>query len=959
MDLDRFATQLDLPTLAISNLVATAVSCLEEGELYCEIGILNGETLRHALSQHPGVSVCAVETTTGTDTDTRLAAIANLLEEQQLDDRIFLLQNDLEDFFDDWMQLDAEDKIGVYYYSGNPDYRSTLVSLLRVKAFCSDRAVFIIANPHLSGTRQGVRDFLATHPETCLLRELPQVAWVLAWDTHATHFLDADSYFQNRQPDVLDALNQLSDDDNLYRDALQYHQGGNWDDAERLYRLVLQKNPQNFEAWLNLGMLYVSTDRPRDAIAAFRSATELDHSQGTTYYGLGLVWERLNQRDRALDAYQQAIDRDPTLLDAYNNLGNLYYRSGQFDRAESLYRQAVSLNPQHFGSLLNLGNAFVTQRRLEDAIALYETAVDAHSNNSQLIETRDRLHQYLNNPTPLYRSFAQTFFRQEDYTAAIPLYRYISNNGDGEATDFFALAVCFQKTQQFDEAIATLRHGVTRFPQNLTLQLQLVSQLRDNGETDAALQAAKAAIASIPDRLELRTLDRLLLPLFYHSPTEIDRFRQRFREGLTDIQKNTPLDTPEHRHQALNSISKASIFYLAYQGCNDIELLTQYGNWVHRIVTANLPKIPVPEATPPHRKLRIGYVGVSMGDTRLGELYLGWLKHANRDRFEIYTYYLGQQFTPLTQAFQHHSQVFRHLSPNLEDAASAILHDRLDILIFPDIGLSAIVTQLAALRLARVQCSTWAHPVTSGLPTVDYFLSSDFMEPENGETHYREKLVRLPKIGMSVSKPQLPPNLSGDRAKFGLGGDRTVYLSCQSLLKYLPQYDWIFPQISQQVPHAQFAFIAHPNSSITEQFRQRLDIAFSEVGLDAETFCAIVPRLIERDYLELNLVADIFLDTFSWSGGVTTLKAIACGLPVVTCPGSLMRSRHSFAILKTLEITETIASDIEEYIEIAIKLGLDSSWRQEVAEKARRNDKQLFNDRECVRALEAFFLSII
>ena len=53
--------------------------------------------------------------------------------------------------------------------------------------------------------------------------------------------------------------------------------------------------------------------------------------------------------------------------------------------------------------------------------------------------------------------------------------------------------------------------------------------------------------------------------------------------------------------------------------------------------------------------------------------------------------------------------------------------------------------QLAAQRLAPVQCNSLGHPETSGLPTIDYFLSSDLMEPLDAARHYTERLVRLPK----------------------------------------------------------------------------------------------------------------------------------------------------------------------------------------------------------------------
>jgi protein O-GlcNAc transferase len=236
------------------------------------------------------------------------------------------------------------------------------------------------------------------------------------------------------------------------------------------------------------------------------------------------------------------------------------------------------------------------------------------------------------------------------------------------------------------------------------------------------------------------------------------------------------------------------------------------------------------------------------------------------------------------------------------------------------------MTQMAALRLAPIQCATWLHPVTSGMPTIDYFLSSEAMEPENAAEHYSEQLIRLPKLGMSCTKPIIP-TLTKKRADFQLRDDAVVYLSCQSLSKYLPQHDYIYPEIAQKVSQSQFVFVARQSPLITEKFQQRLKQAFAKYGLKDEDYCIILPRQTIISYWQLNLLADIFLDTFNWSGGITTLEAIACNLPIVTCPGELMRGRQSYGMLKILSLTDTIAQDETEYIDIAVKLGLDAEWR--------------------------------
>ena len=101
-------------------------------------------------------------------------------------------------------------------------------------------------------------------------------------------------------------------------------------------------------------------------------------------------------------------------------------------------------------------------------------------------------------------------------------------------------------------------------------------------------------------------------------------------------------------------------------------------------------------------------------------------------------------------------------------------------------------------------------------------------------------------------------------------------------------------------------------------------------------------------------MADVFLDSIGWSGNNTAFEAIACNLPIVTFPGKLMRARHSFAILRMMGLTEIIASTIDEYIEIASNLGRNVQWRCCISEKIRSQKYRIYQDRECITALEHF-----
>ncbi|NJM27596.1 MAG: hypothetical protein HC856_03990, partial [Pseudanabaena sp. RU_4_16] len=279
-------------------------------------------------------------------------------------------------------------------------------------------------------------------------------------------------------------------------------------------------------------------------------------------------------------------------------------------------------------------------------------------------------------------------------------------------------------------------------------------------------------------------------------------------------------------------------------------------------------------------------------------------------------------------------------------------------MVFPDIGMDAQSLKLAVLRLAPIQCSCWGHPITSGSPNIEYFLSGDLMEPDNAQSHYSETLVRLPKLGFCYPKPQFP-QIAKTRADYQLPEDAIVYLACQSFYKYLPQYDYIFAQIARRIPRAKFVFICRYSSHINQQFHQRLQRAFTQVGLDADKFCVLLPRQNGDDYLNLHLISDIFLDSIGWSGGNTSLEAIAASLAVVTLPGEFMRGRHTYAMLKILEMEDTIVQDEAEYIDVAVRLAEDPDWRKSIVERMRSRHDRLYEDTTCVRALEEFYQAAI
>src|SRR5260221_487748 len=104
-----------------------------------------------------------------------------------------------------------------------------------------------------------------------------------------------------------------------------------------------------------------------------------------------------------------------------------------------------------------------------------------------------------------------------------------------------------------------------------------------------------------------------------------------------------------------------------------------------------------------------------------------------------------------------------------------IIDQQLDVLIYPEIGMDPMSIKLASLRLAPVQVATWGHPETTGLPTIDYYLSAEEMEPPEAQENYTERLITLPNLGCFY-RPWGGEAIRPDLGKLGIDPQSPLFL---------------------------------------------------------------------------------------------------------------------------------------------------------------------------------------
>ncbi len=795
--------------------------------------------------------------------------------------------------------------------------------------------------------------------------------------------------------------------------ALQSYQTGNLSQAKLICCSILQQQPNCAEALQLLGVIAHQVGNLQEAIVYYEQTLAIRPDQTQAYYNLGYALQQQGNLPAAIERYQQALALKPDYIDAHYNLAYAFQQQGNLPGAIQQYQQVLVLNPNDFQAHGNLAYAFQQQSQIEAAIVHYQQAIalrpdvpEIHYNLANIFRQQNQLEAAITHyqlALALNPNFSDAYFQlgmslhaSRQHEEAIVCFQQALALNPNFSDAYYNLGNALFERGRYDQAIIKYQQALALDPHSLDTYLKLgwallhLSQyeqaancfqqasilhpdhaevyqklgfaLAGQNKVDEAIGCFQKALQLQSDLVAAYWQSQLILPILYDSQQQISIWRQRFCRGLNNLIQQTTLDTPEGIKRALTGLTgSATTFYLSYQGLNDRAVQRKYGKFVHRVISAIYPQwatpVPMPELSNTG-KIRIGYLSAHFRGHTVAFLTFGWLKNSDRQNFEIYTYHIGYKADVISEQFRSCSDNFYHIYGSLNAVCEQVIADQLHILVFTDIGMDPLTTYIAGLRLAPVQCMAWGHPVTSGLPTIDYFLSSELMEPENGQAHYCEKLIRLPNISICYEKA-LVPEPTKTREYFQLRQDAVVYLCCQSLFKYLPQFDYIFANIAQRFPQAQFAFISHQVTAITSQFQARLERSFANLGLRYEDYCVVLPRLERIDYFNLNSLSDIFLDTFSWSGGNTTLEAIASGLPVVTSPGEFMRSRHAYGILKMMGVTQTIAQDEAEYVEIAVRLGLDADWRQDIVQKIHERQSFLYNDTACITALESFYKQIV
>lgn len=692
--------------------------------------------------------------------------------------------------------------------------------------------------------------------------------------------------------------------------ALQNQQSGHFRAAESIYIQVLEEEPDNWEVLYYLGFLKLQVNELNESIHWLLQALELRPDAFNTYYALGNAYQQKNEFEPALEYYLKALKTNPGTGDIYYNIGTIYNALNQFETAIDYFQKALAFQPQAGHYHNNYANALRGIGDMKKALKHYRLA--------QKMSPRE---------PSVYNNLGNCFREMGLWEEAIRFFRQAISMLPDHPLIYINLAMVYQDKGQYNSAIPYYKKALQKAPDFIDAYKNLGFIFQSQGRLRDAIKCFEYILAVNPTdgmRIRLATL----LPYVYGSKEELIEYRESLSDNIENLLNEElsiidPISEYCHSH-----------FLVAYAGFNDRDIMV-------RLAQLYRPFLPESLMQPKKResaKIKLGFISVHFYNHSVSHCFSRLIEKVPPE-FETVLFLIpGGISDHVTEDMAEQVTDFVHLPKELSRAQQILSEQELDILVYTDIGMEIYSYFLAFTRFAPIQCVLSGHPVTTGIPTIDYFISSKLLENDDAQQHYSEQLILLDNIAVDYQKPILPGQLK-TKEELNLPTENHLYICPTTLFKVHPDFDLVLAEILKKDPAGKAVFFKSNETALHQQLLQR----FKQSVEDLEQII-FLPWASPNDLLMILNHADVVLDTFPFSAGNTAYLTLSVGTPLVTYSSEFLRGRSACGLYQQMEMTDLIASSYEDYVEIAVKLATNSDYRQRIKEKILKQNHILYNN---------------
>lgn len=602
--------------------------------------------------------------------------------------------------------------------------------------------------------------------------------------------------------------------------------------------------------------------------------------------------------DEAQRHFTAVLQHDAGHAQAHFHLGNLLLAQGRLDAAEMHLRRACAAQPGHAQALCNLGALLKDRGRGDEAMALLE----------------------------------QALAQQPTLAPAL-----------------FNLALLRIGQRRWADAVTLLRHYMTAAPRDAEGPYWLGNALMGDGDAVAARQAYARALKLDDKLVQARWgLGMAQWPAVAQSGAEQAAAPAAFERELTQMQawfaKHPKVD-------AVPAVGAQQPYYAAYVAQNHRDRLGTYGALATSLMAGWARKVGAPApARARGSRCRVGIVSAHLHSHSVWHALLrGWVEHLDPTQFELQLFHTGSERDAETEWAARRVVRLHHGLGPWTAWAKAVSDARIDVLVYPEIGMDSTTLRLAALRLAPVQLASWGHPVTTGLPTIDGFVSAEAFEPPGAQAHYTETLIELPRLGCCY-RPFGTRAVQPDLSPWGVSAADRLLLCAGTAFKYAPRDDALLVDVARRCRPCKLLFFRPATQHLAALLEQRLRAAFGAAGVDFDASVCFVPWQSQAAFFGLLDRADVYLDTVGFSGFNSAMQALERGVPVVAWEGEFMRGRFASGLLRQAGLSDWVAHTPEDYAAAVELLCADRGLRDRLRGHITTRRHGLYEDRAAVAA---------
>ncbi|MDE2228618.1 MAG: tetratricopeptide repeat protein [Alphaproteobacteria bacterium] len=583
--------------------------------------------------------------------------------------------------------------------------------------------------------------------------------------------------------------------------------------------------------------------------------------------------------DEAEAACRAILATDAAQPDALFLLGVIAHRRGRNDEAVTRIEAAIARNRRNPLYRNALGVALAVLGRSERAIAAFRDALalapqyaDAYVNLGNALEKRGAL------------------------AAAIDCFRRAIAIEPTLATAHFNLGNALL-AQGDAAAIDAYRRAIALKPNFADAHMNLGAVLRRQGQPQEAAACFRRAVALRPDYAE--AYDNLAGVL-----AEIGQLDEAVAANRRALELG-PASAAAHSNLLFNLNFDESLGVTEHQA--------ERRRWAERHAAALAPATaPRSADLDPERRLRVGYVSAHFRAYAASYAFGGVLTHHDPAQVEVFCYSDTRQADELTAIFRRAAATWRETA-GLSDAALAerIAQDRIDILVDLVGHMGGHRLLVFARKPAPIQITAWGEPTGTGLAMMDYLLADPVLIPPAERPLFAERIIDLPGALGYWTPEKLPapgplPVRANGFVTFGSFNRRAKITP--GVLR-----DW--SAILRALPDARLVLKNKQFGDPAEQTELRTAFAAADLPAERVTFLGQTGR---AEHFAAYRALDIALDPFPHGGGMTTLDALAMGVPVITRTGRTIPSRLAASCLTALDLMQFIATDAAGYVAAAV-----------------------------------------